>query len=64
MPLTDSARKQQAAAEIWLHYFNDCLFQQGLITERERNRMTVKIAAAHPAGQESQPGRAEKQQMV
>lgn len=62
--MTDSARKQQAAAEIWLHYFNDCLFQQGLITERERNRMVVKISAAHPAEREVQPGRTEKQQMV
>lgn len=64
MPLTDSARKQQAAAEIWLRYFNDCLFQRGLITERERNRMVMKIAAAHPAEREAPPGRTEGQRMV
>lgn len=52
--MTDSVRKRQAAAGIWLHYFNHCLFEQGLITERERNRMVVKIAGAYPIEQEAE----------
>lgn len=35
--------KQAAAERIWLHYFNRFLFEKGLITESERNRMAVKI---------------------
>lgn len=35
--------KQSVAERIWLHYFNRCLFEKGLITENERNRMAVKI---------------------
>lgn len=61
--MTDNACRQQAA-EIWLRYFNDCLFARGLITERERNRMTLKIAAPiRRSGKLRRDGR-RKQQMV
>lgn len=32
--------KQQVAEEIWLHYFNNVLYEKHLITEQERNRMS------------------------
>ncbi|WP_300415776.1 hypothetical protein [uncultured Oscillibacter sp.] len=36
-------RRKEAAARIWLSYYNRVLFEKGLITERERNQMTLKI---------------------
>lgn len=38
------AREKHVAEYLWLSYFNRYLFEQGLITEQERNRMTAKIA--------------------
>lgn len=29
---------------LWLLYYNDSLFKAGLITEEERNKMSVKIS--------------------
>lgn len=31
--------------ELWLLYFNDSLFAKGIITEDERNAMSLKITA-------------------
>ena len=36
-------RRKEAAARIWLSYYNRVLFEKGLITERERNQLTLKI---------------------
>ena len=36
-------QQKQTAEKIWLHYFNDVLFQQGVISERDRNKMALKI---------------------
>lgn len=36
-------KRRKMAEQIWLHYFNRVLFEKGLITERERNRMTQRI---------------------
>ncbi len=33
----------KVANNIWLMYFNEVLFQAELITEKERNRMAIKI---------------------
>ena len=33
---------------IWLEYFNQYLFEQGAITEQERNRMKVLSDSRHP----------------
>lgn len=30
---------EQKVKEIWLGYFNDVLFEKGVITEQERNQM-------------------------
>lgn len=40
---SDDQRKKALAESIWLHYFNETLFERGLITESERNRMTIQI---------------------
>ena len=42
----DGARnreKQAVLEQIWLGYFNQTLFEKGLITERERNVLKLKI---------------------
>lgn len=31
------------AKEIWLNYFNKVLFEKGLITEKEKNKMSALI---------------------
>ena len=35
--------KKEMAARLWLSYYNRVLFEKGIITERERNRMDLKI---------------------
>ena len=42
--LTNEQRKKALAEELWLNYFNRYLFETGLITESERNRMAHRIA--------------------
>lgn len=36
-------QKKREAARIWLSYYNRVLYEKGVITERERNRMELKI---------------------
>ena len=39
-------REQKQAAtmeQLWLTYFNDTLYEKGVITETERNKMRTKI---------------------
>ena len=36
---------RQVSEKIWLNYFNSVLFEKGVITESERNKMVMKIAA-------------------
>ena len=36
--------RKETAAKIWLSYYNRVLYEKGVITERERNRMALKIA--------------------
>lgn len=42
-------RKKRMAEELWLDYFNRVLFEKGVITERERNRMALLIENRRPA---------------
>ena len=35
--------KKSTENEIWLNYFNDVLFNNGVITEKERNKMKNQI---------------------
>lgn len=37
--------KRQVMEQLWLIYYNDTLFKQGVISEAERNRMRIKINA-------------------
>ena len=43
--------KQSVIEKLWLIYFNDTLYDKGLITETERNRMANKIHTRKPSGQ-------------
>lgn len=43
--------KQSVIEKLWLIYFNDTLYEKGLITETERNRMANRIHARKPSGQ-------------
>ena len=38
-------QKKYMAEQLWLDYFNQTLYEKGLITESERNRMSNKIAS-------------------
>ena len=42
--LTDEERKKRMAEDIWLNYFNQYLFENGTISEKEYKKMTEKIA--------------------
>ncbi len=40
---------RETAETIWLLYFNQTLFENGLIKESERNRMRLRIEARRPS---------------
>lgn len=40
---SNEQRRKEMAARIWLSYYNQVLYEKGIITERERNRMALKI---------------------
>lgn len=40
---SNEQRRKEAAARIWLSYYNRVLYEKGVITERERNKMALKI---------------------
>lgn len=40
---SNKQRRTETAAKIWLSYYNRVLYEKGIITERERNRMALKI---------------------
>lgn len=35
--------KERVLEKLWLTYYNDTLYEQGLITEAQRNKMRVMI---------------------
>ena len=37
-------QKKSMAEQMWLYYYNQTLYEKGLITEQERNKMKVRIA--------------------
>ena len=41
--------RREMVEKLWLNYFNDSLFQQGIITEAERNRIKNKIENRKPS---------------
>ena len=36
-------KKRTIMERLWLTYYNDTLYEQGVITEDERNKMRIKI---------------------
>lgn len=42
-PYSKQQEKVFLAEKLWLTYFNNCLHEQGMITESQRNRMIAKI---------------------
>lgn len=43
--LSNEQRRRGAAEQLWLHYYNQTLYEKGLISESERNHMTNSINA-------------------
>ncbi len=35
--------KRELGGRLWLAYYNQILYERGVITERERNKMALKI---------------------
>ena len=40
---SNERRRKEMAARLWLSYYNRVLYEKGIITERERSRMALKI---------------------
>lgn len=59
--LTNEQSRKVLAEELWLSYFNRFLFEKGLITESERNRM-VHLIANRSSGVEKQKYRTKLKQ--
>ena len=36
-------RQRSMMEQLWLTYYNDTLYEKGIITEDERNKMRIKI---------------------
>lgn len=36
-------RRRSVMEQLWLTYYNDTLYEKGVITEDERNKMRIKI---------------------
>lgn len=41
----EAQKKRELGSRLWLDYYNRTLYEKGLITEQERNRMSLKISA-------------------
>lgn len=39
----ETREKRELGSRLWLVYYNRALYEKGLITERERNQMALKI---------------------
>ena len=59
--LTNEQSRKVLAEELWLSYFNRFLFEKGLITVSERNRM-VHLIANRSSGVEKQKYRTKVKQ--
>lgn len=42
-------QKIYTAEQIWLHYYNNYLFEKGIITEEARNKLKFKIDSRKPS---------------
>ena len=41
---SEAQKKRELGSRLWLDYYNRVLYEKGLITEQERNRMSLKIS--------------------
>jgi hypothetical protein len=46
--MAKQSEKTAKCEKIWLLYFNQYLFEEGVITEEERNRMKLQIELRKP----------------
>lgn len=49
----NEAKRRAAAAQLWLHYFNQTLREQNIISEKEYLRMASLIRARYPGGEKT-----------
>lgn len=47
--LTVAQCEKEMAELLWLHYFNQTLYEKGLITEEERNKLKNSISRRRPS---------------
>lgn len=47
--LTTEQQKKELAELMWLNYFNQTLYEKGLISENERNKMKNTISRRKPS---------------
>ena len=47
--VTTEQKKKEMAELMWLNYFNQTLFEKGIITENERNRIKNNISRRRPS---------------
>lgn len=47
--LSPEQQKTSLAERLWLSYFNQYLFENGIITESQRNKMKNKIDCQNPS---------------
>ena len=40
----EAQKKRELGSRLWLDFYNRTLYEKGLITERERNRMSLRIS--------------------
>ena len=45
---SDAQKRRELGSRLWLDYYNRTLYEKGLITEQERNRMSLKISGWRP----------------
>ena len=41
---TETQKKRELGSRLWLEYYNRTLYEKGIITEQERNKMALKIS--------------------
>ena len=46
------AARRNAVAKMWLHYYNNTLLEQGLITKEQHRKMKIQISCRKPSGVE------------
>lgn len=47
--MTNEQKRIAMAENLWLHYFNNTLFEKGLITEKQRNQLSIIIDNRKPS---------------